>query len=127
MARVDLNDLHLHLADTPASFLRVPVDSEKEVTDLANTGTRVLVNGRVRAVLGTGITKKYQFASSLVDRTTYLQFTDLVASGRLFMVRDTRGRVVYGHIFGLDASEVQGGDYVNLSFTVETVTYSEEV
>lgn len=130
MATVTLDYLYLHRASDPSEFLALDLDAET-VTKSKSGEVRRLASGRRRAVVRSGSSLSISVELQMVTRSDREVVEAWVAEGALLMLRDPRGRVVWGHAFGVETVEsallVDEGEAADLTFTFETVTFSEEV
>ena len=82
--------------------------------------------GRTRLVTRPGTVESVQVSTIPTSKTIRDALDDLV--GELILIRDHRGRKVYGAMFNVRADEVKGSSHLcKLSFAVSSVTHSEEV
>lgn len=87
---------------------------------------RMYAGGRTRLVTRPGTTETVNVSVNYTTQANRATVEGLV--GDLILYRDGRGRKIYGAIFNVSAQEITGyQELCNLSFTVTSVTHSEEV
>ena len=124
-----LDALWIHLASSPEVYTTVGVRGFTEA-QVFDGETVMFANGRLRAIVGPGKSKSYEVSLKLVPRSTIdalRGFANLPV-----MLRDQRGRLLYGQIFNLNIGEdmlpgAQTGVAVgSISFTFSEITYEDE-
>ena len=108
----DLSDVLMLYGDSETVDVSSPVE------------VRRYAGGRDRVVSVPGQTSQMSFVASYITRADYQSLLDLV--GVLVLVRDVRGRAVYGVIDSVSGSEAVT-DFVTASFTLTSATVSEIV
>jgi hypothetical protein len=86
---------------------------------------RPYAGGRVRLISRAGSVKSVQVSVMHADRTTREALDAL--TGVPLMLRDGRGRLVFGSYLSLEVEEQQGLPYCDLSFTLTEITIPVEV
>lgn len=125
MASVTLTDLWLHSAADHSDFVRLAQNAEAEVYDQP-VEVRRYANGRLRSVTRPGTQQTLTFTLPLVSRSDYDELLSRV--GSLQLLRDQRGRILWGIIGEVDGDEDIFADRVqSVSFTFRQVTHSEVV
>lgn len=128
MASVNLDYLYLHDANDEPTFLALDLDS-LTATPTKQGSIRRLASGRRRAVLREGSDDPLEVGVEQVSRADRETLASWVREGRLILLRDPRGRALWGHAFALNVEEMPlaPDEAANLTFTFETITHSEEV
>ena len=124
MASVALTDLWLHDASDLSDSVTLWLADEKASVSQAGA-VRRYANGRLRAVTRVGQRESVQVTVHLSDRTQLDQLRDWC--GSLLMLRDKRGRKLWGSYFDLDVTELVPSTFVSVAFTFHQTTYSEAV
>lgn len=115
------------LAIAPVSDLSdvLLLGSDSETVDVSSTvGVRRYAGGRDRVVSSPGQSSQVSIMASYITRADYLALLNLV--GVLVLVRDVRGRRIWGVIGSVSGSEAVT-DFVTASFTLTSATVSEIV
>lgn len=115
------------LAIAPVSDLSdvLLLGQDSETVDVSSpVEVRRYAGGRDRVVSRPGQTSQMAIVASYITRAEYRSLSDLV--GVLVLVRDQRGRAIYGVIDSVSGSEAVT-DYVTASFTLTSATVSEIV
>jgi hypothetical protein len=87
---------------------------------------RMYAGGRTRLVTRPGTVESVNVTVKNTTQANRAAIEALV--GELILYRDGRGRKIYGAIFNVSATELTGSqELCDLSFTVTSVTHSEEV
>lgn len=128
MATVTLDYLYLHRAEDPTTYLALDLDAEKAIESKGGE-VRRLASGRRRAVVREGSSTALEIELEMVSRADRETLQAWIAEGALFMLRDPRGRVEWGHIFSVEVAEdaLLEDESANLTFRFDAVTFSEEV
>lgn len=124
MASVILDHLWVHDATSPADFVRLDLDGERERSGV-ELEVRRYANGRRRTVRRPGRDQALSVTCEQVARADTDRLREL--AGRLVLVREPRGRRFWGVFAGLDVDEVFGVDYPTLSITFREVSHQEAV
>ena len=125
MVTVTLNELWLHDADDHADHVRVPYAS-MDVSEARQGEVRTYAGGRRRLITGPAKPRTASVTAQNIDRA----IADEIVSrrGSVQMVRDGRGRVLFGTFFEVSLDETPGRkEMVSVGFTVHEVTRSVEV
>ena len=115
------------LAIAPVSDLSdvLLLGQDSETVDVSSpVEVRRYAGGRDRAVSTPGQMSQMAIGASYITRAEYRSLLDLV--GVLVLVRDQRGRAIYGVIDSVSGSEAVT-DYVTASFALTSATVSEIV
>lgn len=122
---VTLDDVWIHKGDDPSTYVRCSytrparenVDREGEV--------RRYAGGRFRSIAQVGRRKEVTFTLTWVSNADF----DTLASwaGDLVMVRDARGRLVWGVYQSADINDRRAYKEGDVTLTVTEVTHDEEV
>lgn len=127
MASVNLDFLYLHRADDESIFLALDL-AEEVATPQKQGEVRRLASGRRRAVLRPGSDHPVDISLDLVSRADRETLVDWIETGTLLILREPRGRVLWGHIFEAPVEEsALTEDALSISFTFQPITHSEEV
>jgi hypothetical protein len=86
---------------------------------------RTYADGRQRLILGAAAPAGASVSAARVDRTTREWLDSHI--GDLMLLRDGRGRLLWGSYLALDAEEQPGLPYSSLSFDFLEVSHSVEV
>lgn len=125
MASVQLDAVVLALATNLADLVVLDVTSLKD-TDDPNGEVRGYASGRQRNITRPGGRRVVSFTGDVVqDRDTLDKLQSW--SRHLVLLRDPRGRKVYGRLSGVDVTENIAVDVAEISATVTQVTVSELV
>lgn len=124
MAIVLLNRLWLHdaanLADNVA--IRVQqIDEEKSV----DGDVRKYAGGRLRSVSSAGTRRTVEVELRLIERADVDTVKGWV--GRKLMLRDPRGRKIFGVFHEVEVEEWPARDRATVTFTFEELSHSEAV
>lgn len=124
MATVDLTELWLHTASDLSDYLLLEQDNEN--APYSTPGDRRLYAGGVlRAVTTPGTAEDVNVFCSYVSTEDYENLKTRVGIPQ--MLRDQRGRVLFGIIFSLDPTDLVVIDGVSVSFTFQQITMTNEV
>jgi hypothetical protein len=126
MASITFSGVWLNAGDDLSNSLYL--DTAVSVSgDKARRGeTRTYAGGRIRLITRPGTAASVDVTSDYTTRTSRDWLESVV--GELILYRDGRGRKLWGTILAVHATEVRGAaELVNLSFTVNEITHSEEV
>lgn len=128
MASVTLDNVHMHPVDDPDSQITAVLTSERESSNRAGT-TRMYAGGRRRSVTRPGLTVDLDIGLQFLARATVNTLRDWVENEQLLVLREPRGRVLFGNVFGLQITEIAGTDegFADVTFTFSKVTYDESV
>lgn len=124
MASVTLTRLWLHDAADLSDFITVRTAELGEVPAVHGE-VRRYANGNLRAVRRAGTARQVRVRL----RPSVRSDVDQIAAwtGRRLMLRDSRGRKLWGVYWDPQVTEVPGVDRADVSFTFEQVTYNESV
>lgn len=125
MATVTLSTVWLNLASDPTVYLSLPTMASLTIATGQDGEVRRLANGRLRLVKRAGQARSASVDIEGATRTEVDWLEDHV--GDLVCVRDDRGRKFFGVYMGVDADEIRGNDYANVSLALTEVTHSEVV
>jgi hypothetical protein len=124
VADVTLSRLWLHRADDLETFLTFDAFTISPVT--AKIGSvRTLAGGRRRAVSRPGISTVLAVAVVATDRDSRETLESWI--GTPLLLRDARGRKVWGTYFSTRAIERPPTHFVDVSFSFEELTIAEAV
>jgi len=125
MPTLTLDSLYVHDAADPDDFLTFDYSTSTEA-NVVDAVVQRMANGRLRAISRPGLSRPITFTCLFPTRAD----TDALRewTGTTVMVRDQRHRVVWGVFRQLDVVETLHRDEPqSLSFTLEPVTFDEEV
>ena len=128
MATVTLDDLYLHDASDPSSYVVVSLSGEREQSTKPGE-VRRRAGGRLQAVVRDGSFQALDVTAELAGRSDIDQLRSWHEAGTVLLYREPRGRKLWGVVLGLDVSEIAGvgADVADVSFTFLQVTFSEAV
>lgn len=86
---------------------------------------RRYAGGRIRLITRVGTDHSVSVSITHADRATRETLTAL--AGQTILLRDGRGRCVYGSFLTLDVQETQGLPYCDLGFTLSEITTDVEI
>jgi hypothetical protein len=125
MSHVDLTGVYI----APVSSLSTLTILNAGVTLSEGYGVpgdfRRYAGGRMRLVTRVGSSTSVSVAITHADRTTREALAAL--AGQTILLRDGRGRAIYGSFLALDVQESQGLPYCDLAFTLNEITTDVEV
>lgn len=124
MASVDLTKLYVHDYDDPTDYDTYAYARFAEQTQVVGR-VRRLAAGRI--VLRTAPVAEGRYRVSFTNLTGAEVETLRARCGTHVVVRDQRGRVVYGTFLAVDVADRPENDYRDAEIVVETVTGSVEV
>lgn len=124
MAVVTLTKLWLHEAADLSEYRSWYSTDRRDGRDQAGE-VREYANGRRRLVTTPAKAQKLGVTVRLVTDDDLVWLDD--HAGTLLMLRDHRGRVVFGSYFTLDIVDYDDQSGYDVSFAFESVTYSVEV
>lgn len=124
MASVALRDLWLHNANDLSDSITLWLADESALVYVLGE-VRRYANGRRRTVTRVGQSESVRVTVHISDRTQYDQLKDWC--GSLLMLRDKRGRKLWGSYFDLDVTELVPSTFLAVAFTFEAATYDEAV
>lgn len=126
MTTVTLEQLWVHDANNEATYKTAWLSSLDESPSITG-GPRTMASGAVRHFSRTGTVVSLSVSLELVARTTVDQLREWI--GTVVMLREPRGRKLWGTFDALTVSEVPGADTdtVNVSFTFQQTTHTEVV
>lgn len=125
MAQVTLDDVWFHLPDQPSSFVRATLTSEREITT-RSTQVRNYAAGRRRAITRPGTSRTLFLGLDLAERVDIVQLQ--AWEGAVVMLRDPRGRKLWGIYDGLTVDELSGQEQVaNVTLVFVEVTWDEAI
>ena len=125
MASVTLNELWIHDADDLSDYVRVRVSELSAPQEQAGE-VREYAGGRRRIIRRKTRRREVSVELSNVDREVLPRLDDW--AGRLLMLRDPRGRVMWGSFFSFSVEETRGlRDRVTVGFTFHQVFHDQEV
>lgn len=125
MAAVSLGTLFIGDAANLADQIMFPFMSQLAVTAEVSGENRRYANGRIRSVSRSG---KVEIAAVALPACTRAQVQWLEDHlGRTVLVRDDRGRKLYGNYRSLNISEHAYNKEADVTLTVSSVSYSEVV
>lgn len=122
MPSVALTELWVHDSDNLADYVTSDGFLSESYRRTARGEVRVYAGGRERLTTRAGAPQALNVSLPAVDRTTIAWLED--HKGALVMVRDPRGRLVWGAYFDLDVDEKPGGVLPDVSFSLRSVTHS---
>lgn len=128
MASVTLDDLWLHDAANLSSSIAGALTGEDESTSKPGE-VRRYANGRLRSITGAGSSVELRLQMDLADRADVDVLRGWVKTGTKLLLREPKGRLLWGVVFALDVTEVAGAsdDFADASFTFRQVTVDEAV
>ena len=126
MTTLTLTDLRIAPVGDLTDTINVTIRGEGESV-LTDAVVRRYAGGRDRIISRPGETRTVAFDAVNVARTDYLELQARLGTLQLF--REPRGRRLYGVVVAVTADEwrARSDTLGQMSFTVTTVTYSEEV
>lgn len=124
MASVTLDRVWLHRAGELGTYLRF---FSTDRTDQRNTSgdVRMYSGGRLRSVTRTGSRQQLGLTLRQVSDDALVTLEDW--RGALLLLRDHRGRLLWGSYFALDVTDYQDRSGYDVSLTFLQVTHSAEV
>lgn len=124
MASVQLDRLFMSLADDPAQQVTCYSSDWSDVR--ATTGeVRTYAGGRRRVVTRAGTARTLGFTARLLAPADVLTLDGW--RGRVVLVRDSRGRKVYGVYLSVPTTDRRDRGGQDVALTVESVDYDEAV
>lgn len=125
MASVTLRTLWLNDADDLSDSMSFPWMSKLSVQTAKPGEVRLMSNGRLRVVTRAGQTRTFDVD---LPNLTRVEVEWLEAHiGRTLLVRDDRGRKIYGAFFTLPDDAHQYDDENDVQLTLQEITRSEAV
>ena len=125
MASVTLDSIWMHDADDHTDFVRARAGSINVVSG-ADGQVRTYAGGRQRLIRGPAQPRTMSVTMSNIERDAVNDIEQ--RRGTVQMLRDGRGRVVFGAFFDLQVDETPGlRGRASASFTFQEVTASIEV
>jgi hypothetical protein len=124
MAQVNLLDLFIHRLDDLTDFVQVDVFGAMSAPEQTRGEVRTYAGGVRRIVKRKGRHKPVN-VSFPATRDVIEKLEEWV--GEPVMLRDPPGRLVFGVFFEVGQEEIDGGDWVNVSLSVEEITHSVAV
>lgn len=125
MASVSLRGVYLAPVAAPSDLLRLNASVElSEVRSLPG-GFRRGANGRTRLIRRAGSDRQLQVSVRRADRATRERIKDW--SGLLLLLRDGRGRKVYGSYLDPKFSERPGLPVTDITLTFVELSFDEAV
>jgi hypothetical protein len=124
MATIDLNEAWVHLATDLATYVRLPI-RDLEATPTRRVEAREYASGRVRRVSQPTRVTSVTVRSRLVDRATVATLDGW--TGETVMLRDARGRKLWGFYRYLDIIEHAWTDRADVVFELLSITHDEAV
>lgn len=125
MSSIDLTGVYI----APASSLSTLTILNAGVNVSAVSGVvgdfRRYAGGRTRLITRVGTDHSVNVSITHASRATRETLTAL--AGQTVLLRDGRGRLVYGSFLALDVKEAQGLPYCDLGFTLTEITTDVEV
>lgn len=123
MATVNLASVVLGPVDDLAAQVALEVTSLRE-QDAVSGAVRTYAGGRRRSVTRAGTLRTFPITADVLRDRLQL---DLLRSwkGRLLLLRDPRGRKVFGTFYDLDVEENITTDLAFVALTLHEVTFSE--
>lgn len=127
MAEITLTDLWLHDATDLSSFVQLPLNKLSSVQGEVAGSVRRYAGGRLRFIRRPGDKDSLNVSLVMVSQTTADSINDW--TGKLLMLRDPKGRKLFGTYRNVSIGEKAGPvDKVrSVSFRFEEVTETEEV
>ncbi len=128
MASVELDTVHIHDLADPSGQLTELLTSLRESSNRA-AAARTYAGGRRRSVSRPGLSTDLDVGLAQLPRTSVNTLRDWAEAGTLLCLRDPRGRVSFGHAFGIQVTEVPGADegFADVTFTFNQITYDQAV
>ena len=125
MVTVELDELWLHDADNHADFVRSR-STTMDVSEARVGEVRTYAGGRRRLITEPSTSRTATVTAANIDRTVADQIVD--RRGTVQLVRDGRGRVLFGSFLEVSLEETPGRkDLVSVSLTIHEVTDTIEV
>lgn len=125
MASVALRTLWLNDAADLTDALSLPGMSSLSVASQAPGAVRRMANGRLRSVSRAG---QARTVDATFDACTRAEIAWLDAHvGRIVLIRDDRGRKLFGIYYEVPVDEHQYDDQGDVNLTLTEVTFSEAV
>lgn len=124
MASVTLTEIWLHDASDPDSYVRLPLQEIAEQSQ-SHVEVREFAGGVLRTI--TRPIRRVSYPVRLVQVPSATVETLRGWEGTTLMLRDVRGRLVFGVFAGLEVSDWRGEGSHDVQFTFQTVTHSVEV
>lgn len=125
MSQLNLQGVFLHRVAEPAVFVRLNAGVTVAGSNTVRGEFRTYAAGRVRLVTRPGRSRMVEVAARRVDRPTRETLDDW--AGQLLLLRDGRGRKVYGSYLEAAVVEQPGQAFCDLSFEFVGVDYVEPV
>ncbi len=124
MASVELTEAWIHLGSDLSVFVSHPLREIRE-TSTSQTQVRTYAGGVQRLI--TGPARPQTFEVSLVRVPAAMVDVLRGWRGTLLLLRDVRGRTIWGAYQSLQIADWRGEDSHDVAFTFQTVTHSIEV
>lgn len=124
MATVTLDRVYLHLASSLATYLTFFTAGRSDQRSVQG-GVRRYANGRLRSVVRTGTMQ--QLPLTLLKVTDANLVTLDSWQGTLLLLRDVRGRVLFGSYYSLNVDDYEDRSGYSVSLTFQQVTSTVEV
>lgn len=125
MATVTLTTVWLNLALDPTVYVSLPTLDGLSVERAQDGEVRVLANGRRRLVRRAGVGRSASLEVRAATRAEVDWLEDHV--GDLVCVRDDRGRKFFGAYLVVEADEIRGNDFADVTLALSEVSHSEAV
>ena len=125
MASVQLQGVYLARVADLSTTLRLNAGVEIASAETVRGGFRNYAGGRVRLITMPGRDRRVTVSARRIDRATREQLT--AWAGQLLLLRDGRGRKMYGAFLEPSFTEQQGLPFCSAALTFVEVTRSEAV
>lgn len=126
MASITLDTLFLHDATDLSAYVAFDADLVSLSERASHSGeVRTYAGGRQRLITRPGEPRTINVKFEYVSPSEQQALRDWI--GVLLLLRDPRGRKVYGVFHEMDVSERNPIDYTDINFAFQQVTASEEV
>jgi hypothetical protein len=123
MATVALATVWLNLASDLSDYQSFSFMSDLEVTPEVDGEARRYAGGRIRLVRKGNLTHSFHISLPSCTRTQVEWLT--TNTGQLMLVRDDRGRKVWGVYFKAPTIEISGEDCADVTIDFVEITHSE--
>lgn len=127
MASVLLNEVWVHVADSPQEFVRATTTTALSETDTVAGEVRHYASGVARAVASSQRTRMLDVTFTEIPRVDFERLRSW--AGLDVFLRDPLGRLLFGVFHSVDASERPGNRATvrRVSLTLEATSRSEVV
>ncbi len=125
MTMITLSTVWINLADDPSQFRSFPLMSQPRVVNEGTGSATQHASGRRRLVVKPGGGHDFSLTLPQLDRDQIAWLDAHV--DELVLVRDDRGRKVWGTYNSFPVEEVQGDTHGDASLAISEVTHTEVV